>query len=378
MTGWVTRPRCRQALWRILAVAMLAPSPAAAADVDFNRDVLPILSTNCFPCHGPDGAKRKADFRLDDRKSAIAGRAIVPGKPEASALLARVTAEDDDDRMPPAKAGARLRQQDVELLRSWINEGAPYTEHWAFVPPVRPPIPKVPGPPDSNPVDAFILASLERAGLKAASPASREVLLRRVTIDLTGLPPTPEEIEAFRKDDSSRAWEKVIDRLLASPHYGERWGRHWLDVARYADSGGFETDIFFGSAWRYRDYVIRSFNSDKPFDQFVKEQIAGDELLPGDRNALVATGLYAVGPVLQEANMVPRKLDYDWLTDAVDTTGSAFLGVTVGCARCHDHKYDPVSQKDYYGLQAIFARQRPHRLQDRRHGPTRSCGSHED
>jgi hypothetical protein len=179
--------------------------------------------------------------------------------------------------------------------------------------------------------------------------------VRRAHLDLTGLPPTPEELDAFVNDPAPDAYERLIERLLASPHYGERWGRHWLDVARYADSGGFETDIFFGHAWRYRDYVIRSFNADKPFDRFIKEQIAGDELYPGDPEALIATGLYTTGPVLQEAGMVTGKLEYDQNTDFADTTGSAFLGMTFACARCHDHKYDPISQKEYFGLQAIFA-----------------------
>jgi hypothetical protein len=232
-------------------------------------------------------------------------------------------------------------------------------DFWAFRPVREPAVPVCRDPMAAawvkSPIDAFILARLEASGLKLASPADRRTLIRRVTLDLTGLPPTPEEIDAFLADTSPDAFAKVVDRLLASPHYGERWGRHWLDVARYADSGGFETDIFFGSAWRYRDYVIRSFNADKPYDRFVKEQIAGDELYPGDREALVGTGLYAVGPVLQEADMVPGKLDYDWLTDAVDTTGSAFLGLTLGCARCHDHKYDPISQWDYFALQSVFA-----------------------
>jgi hypothetical protein len=196
---------------------------------------------------------------------------------------------------------------------------------------------------------------MEQHQLRPAPRASREVLIRRATLDLLGLPPTPDELAAFRTDDSPDAYAQLIERLLQSPHYGERWGRHWLDVARYADSGGFETDIFFANAWRYRDYVLRAFNADKPFDQFIREQIAGDELYPGDRAALLATALYTIGPVLEEAGMVDGKLDYDWLTDAVDTTGSAFLGLTLGCARCHDHKYDPISQRDYFGLQAVFA-----------------------
>ena len=206
-----------------------------------------------------------------------------------------------------------------------------------------------------SPVDRFVLARLQQENIDPAPPASRETLIRRATLDLTGLPPTPQEVADYVADESPDAFTNLVDRLLASPHYGERYGRHWLDVARYADSGGFETDIFFGHAWRYRDYVIRAFNADKPFDRFIKEQIAGDELYPDDAEARVATGLYTIGPVLQEAAMVKGQLSYDLLTDAVDTTGSAFLGLTVGCARCHDHKYDPIKQRDYYGLQAIFA-----------------------
>jgi mono/diheme cytochrome c family protein len=352
MVGGCANPLVRGAL--AVMSAALSPPASRAADVDFNRDVLPILSANCFACHGPDAGKRKAELRLDVREGAAGGKAIVPGKPDKSELLARLTADDAAGRMPPPKAGARLKPEQVRVLRDWIEQGAAYAEHWAFVPPNRPEIPKLKHPP-TNPIDAFVLARLEKEGVKPSGQASREVLIRRVTLDLTGLPPTADEVDAFLKDTAPDAWEKVVDRLLASPHYGERWGRHWLDVARYADSGGFETDIFFGSAWRYRDYVIRSFNADKPFDRFVKEQIAGDELFPGDREALVATSLYTIGPVLQEADMVKGKLDYDWLTDAADTTGSAFLGLTVGCARCHDHKYDPFSQKDYFALHAGFA-----------------------
>jgi hypothetical protein len=224
------------------------------------------------------------------------------------------------------------------------------------VPPQRPEAPTV---EDASwcktPIDYFILVRLEDQNLKPADQASREVLIRRATLDLTGLPPTPQEVEKFVADKSEDAFEHLVDRLLDSPHYGERWGRHWLDVARYADSGGFETDIFFGHAWRFRDYVIRSLNDDKPFDRFIREQVAGDELFPGDKDALIATGFFTTGPVLQESGMVPGKLEYDQLTDAADTTGSAFLGVTLGCARCHDHKYDPISQRDYFCLQAFFA-----------------------
>jgi hypothetical protein len=347
-----------------LSLALIIALPAAAAEkIEFSRDVLPILSANCFVCHGRDASTREAKLRLDGREHATAPlrsgfTPIVPGKPEASELIARITSKDEDERMPPADKGRALNAAEIATLRAWIAQGADYTEHWAFLPLKRPPVPvlhraSASPTPHSN-IDAFIRAKLETANLKPAPPASRETLLRRATLDLTGLLPTPAELEAFLADASPDAFAKVVDRLLASPHYGERWGRHWLDIARYADSGGFETDIFFGHAWRYRDYVIRSFNADKPFDRFIKEQIAGDELFPNDPEARLATGLYTTGPVLQEAGMVAGKLEYDQNTDFADTTGAAFMGLTVGCARCHDHKYDPISQKEYFSLQAIF------------------------
>jgi hypothetical protein len=338
-----------------------ADADADAEKVDFSRDVLPILSANCFVCHGRDPSTRKAKLRLDTREHAVTVRedsapAITPGKPDGSDLIGRISAKDEDDRMPPADKGRALSPAEIETLRAWIAQGAEYTGHWAFVPPQRAAPPKVRNSSwAKTPIDRFVLARLEQAGLTPAPRASREALLRRASLDLVGLPPTPAQIAAFIADRSPDAYSKLVDRLLASPHHGERWGRHWLDVARYADSGGFETDIFFGHAWRYRDYVIRSFNADKPFNRFIKEQIAGDELYPRDKEARLATGLYTTGPVLQEAGMVAGKLEYDQNTDFVDTTGSAFLGMTLGCARCHDHKYDPVSQKEYYSLQAIFA-----------------------
>jgi hypothetical protein len=218
------------------------------------------------------------------------------------------------------------------------------------------PIPHVEPPSEpgiANPIDRFVRAKLREQGLPPAPPADRRTLIRRVTFDLIGLPPTPEEVDAFLTDSSPDAYERLIDRLLASPQYGERWGRHWLDVARYADTGGFEADERYPNAWRYRDSVIRSLNADKPLDRFIQEQVAGDELWPTD--AVTATGLYCVGPVLAESAMVSDQLESEWLTDAADTTGAAFLGLTLGCARCHDHKYDPLTQRDYYALQAVFA-----------------------
>jgi hypothetical protein len=228
-------------------------------------------------------------------------------------------------------------------------------KHWAFEPLQQASPPEDPSGWSANPIDRFVRARLEKQGLRPAAPAEPRTLIRRVTFDLLGLPPAPAEVGAFLADHSADAFAKLVDRLLASPHYGERWGRHWLDVVRYADTGGFENDHFYPNAWRYRDYVLRSFNANKPFDRFLEEQLAGDELWPQDRDAVTATGLYCVGPALTEAAMMGNQLEYEWLTDAADTTGAAFLGLTLGCARCHDHKYDPLTQKDYYAMQAVFA-----------------------
>jgi hypothetical protein len=231
----------------------------------------------------------------------------------------------------------------------------PAGRSWAFQPvPVVDP-PADPDGSSAGPIDRFLRARQRAQGLVPAGCADRRTLLRRVTFDLTGLPPTPEEVDAFVADHSPEAWTKVVERLLASPHYGEHWGRHWLDVVRYADTGGFEADYLYPNAYRYRDYVIRSLNANKPFDRFLQEQVAGDELWPDNPEAVQATALYCAGPALAESAMVPNLLEYEWLTDAADTTGAAFLGLTFGCARCHDHKYDPLKQHDYYGMQAIFA-----------------------
>jgi hypothetical protein len=226
---------------------------------------------------------------------------------------------------------------------------------WAFQPVRVVEVPLDPSGWSKNPIDCFLLAKQHGNGLAPVGPADRQILLRRVTFDLTGLPPTLEEQDAFLADHSPVAWAKMVDRLLGSPRYGERWGRHWLDVVRYADTGGFEADHLYPNAYRYRDYVIRALNANKPFDRFIQEQVAGDELWPNDPEAVRATALYCVGPALAESAMVPNLLEYEWLTDAVDTTGAAFLGLTLGCARCHDHKYDPLKQQDYYAMQAIFA-----------------------
>ncbi len=331
----------------------------------FTTKIRPVLVSTCLRCHG--AKKPRGQLRLDSRTALLRGGAhgpaIIPGDPGKSLLVGAIRHAHDEIKLPPGK---QLPPGVVADFVTWIKNGAIWPResalpgsdsggHWAFAP-----IRKVEPPADpegwsNNPIDRFLWAKQRQHGLTPAGQAERRTLIRRATFDLTGLPPTPDEVDAFIADRSPDAWPRLIDRLLASPAYGERWGRHWLDVARYADSGGFEEDHFYPSAWRYRDYVIRSLNDDKPFDRFLLEQLAGDELWPEDRDAVIATGLYCVGPALAESAMVSNQPEYEWLTDVADTTGAAFLGLSMGCARCHDHKYDPISQKDYYAFQAIFA-----------------------
>ena len=341
--------------WNVVLLAGLAPLAAVAADpepVDFSRDVQPLLAKRCVACHGPD--TQEAGLRLDNRAGAISelasgSRAIVPGTAAESEVLARITSADPDLQMPPE--GPRLTPGQVAMLRQWIDEGAEWKEHWAFRPLARPAVPTIEGV--TNPIDAFISAGLARRGLPAPQPAAKQTLLRRATYDLTGLPPTEQEVRDFLADTSPGAWERVIDRLLASPHYGEKWARHWLDLVRYADTNSFERDGDKPHAWRYRDYVIRSLNDDKPYDQFVIEQLAGDELPDPSSDAIIATGFYRLGTWDDEpADRLQSR--YDWFDDIVATTGQTFLGLTLNCARCHDHKIDPLTQRDYYAMLAFF------------------------
>ena len=339
-------------LWAAIVLVGVAAGSAGGEPVDFSRDVQPVLAERCFSCHGPD--TQEAGLRLDDpasatRELASGARAVVPGDETASALLERITSTDPDLQMPPE--GSRLSATQVESLRRWIAAGAEYREHWAFRPVVRPEPPTEVAA--ATPIDAFVRDGLARRGLPAPSFADKRSLLRRATYGVTGLPPTEAELRAFLADDSPDAWEKVVDRLLASPHYGEHWARHWLDLVRYADTNSFERDGDKPHAWRYRDYVIRSFNDDKPYDRFVVEQLAGDELPAPSPDDLIATGYYRLGLWDDEpADRVQAR--YDWLDDIVSTTGQTFLGLTINCARCHDHKIDPIPQKDYYGLLAFF------------------------
>ena len=359
----------------ILFVAVAAVSPLLqGAD---SGAALAVLERSCVACHGPDGM---SGLDLSSREGLMAGgkrgATVVAGDPDAS-LLIQVVAGAHELKMPIGREA--LRAEEVQALRAWVTAGAPWEEKgsgpeatwWSFQPPMK----VEPPNGEKNPVDAFVDATLGEKGLEALPRADRRTLIRRAYFDLHGLPPSPEAVDAFVADDSPDAWPKLIDELLASPRYGERWGRHWLDVVRYADTGGFETDIYFPNAWRYRDYVIESFNEDKPYDRFVREQVAGDELWPDDLEARggydipedklehlearIGTGMYTIGPIYHEAALDGRQLRYEWLTDVVDTTGLAFLGLTVGCSRCHDHKFDPLTQQDYYGLMAVFAGSEP-------------------
>ncbi len=333
--------------------AGLAVSAAAAGEVDFARDVQPVLARRCYACHGPE--TQEAGLRLDDRGSATATldsgvAAIVPGDGAASELVTRIQSKDPDTQMPPE--GPRLSPNETAALTKWIEAGAEWKAHWAFGAVKRP---TVPAPTDSfeNPVDAFIDAGLADRGLARSPEADKRTLLRRVTYSVTGLPPTEAETQAFLADNSDTAWEKVIDRLLASPHYGEHQARHWLDLVRYAETNSFERDGVKPNVWRYRDYVIRSFNDDKPYSRFVIEQLAGDELPEPSGDDLIATGYYRLG-LWDDEPADKLQARYDWLDDIVSTTGQVFLGLTINCARCHDHKIDPVSQRDYYAMLAFF------------------------
>ena len=330
-------------------------SAQSSDPIDFGRQIQPILAKRCFACHGPD--KAEGGLRLNHKESALSKQAsgkqaLVPQHTEQSELLRRVTSTDESERMPPE--GPPLTSAQIELLKRWIEQGAEWKQHWAFLPPEKNAPPLVRNPAwVTNPIDAFILHKLEQAGLAPAVPADKTSLLRRVTFDLTGLPPTQADVESFVADNSPGAYEKVVDRLLQSQQYGEQWARHWLDVVRYADTNSFERDGPKPNAWRYRDYVIRSFNSDKPYDRFVREQLAGDELPDGGSDGLIATGFYRLGQWDDEP--ADRLLAlYDGFDDIITTTAQGFLGLTVNCARCHDHKIDPISQQDYYRLVAFF------------------------
>jgi len=357
--------KLRTPLRSVLALAALAGPPRsgfaaepATAGVRFNREIRGILAENCFACHGPDAAKRKAHLRLDrseDARHDLGGRAaIVPGKADESELIARIVSDDPEEVMPPPATGKRLTAGQIETLRRWIDQGADWEGHWAFLPPQRPPLPEVRGSGwVRNPIDAFILARLEREGLTPAPEAERATLIRRASLDLLGLPPSPAEREAFLADPRPDAYERLVDRLLASPHHGERRGRAWLDLARYADSNGYSIDAP-RSIWKYRDWIVDALNRDLPFDQFLTDQLAGD-LRPGATlDQRVATGFHRNTPINQEGGIDVEQFRVESIIDRTNTTATAFLGLTLGCAQCHDHKYDPITQEEYYRLFACF------------------------
>jgi hypothetical protein len=339
----------------VRAVAAAEPLPQR---VEFNRDIRPILSDTCFKCHGPDKAKRKAGLHFDTEEGAFADlgghRAIVPGDPGKSELVRRITAAEDEERMPPVRSGLKLSARQIDLLRRWVAQGAKWQKHWSLIPPRRPPMPAVKNPAwVRNPIDAFILERLEREGLTPSPEADRTMLIRRVTLDLTGLPPTPAEVDAFLADHSADAYEKVVDRLLASPRYGERMAVRWLDGARYADSNGYQSD---GERfmWRWRDWVIDGLNRNLPFDQFTIEQLAGDMLPGATLEQKIASGFNRNHRGNGEGGIIPEEYAVEYVVDRVETTATVWLGLTMGCARCHDHKYDPIKQKEFYQVFAYF------------------------
>jgi len=331
------------------AVASAANSDAP--EVSFTNDVQPILAKRCYACHGPD--QGEGGLRFIDQEAAFAetdsgGFAIVPGDVEASELITRITTDDEFERMPPE--GDPLSAQEVATLTRWIEQGAAWNRHWAFEPMQRYEPPVVADPAwNENPIDAFVYQSLTARGLQPNPPADRATLIRRASYDLIGLPPTVEQVQDFVASSNPLAYQELMNELLQSPHYGERWGRHWLDLVRFAETNSFERDTPKSNAWKYRDYVIRSFNDDKPYDQFVREQLAGDELDEVTIESLTATGYFRIG-IWDDEPADPLQARFDEMDDIITTTGQAFLGLTINCARCHDHKIDPITQADYYSL----------------------------
>jgi hypothetical protein len=368
-TRWIAGPAalttaiglCGASLLQASRPAQQAATQALPDRIEFNRDIRPILSDKCFQCHGPGTQMATLRFDLEDgaRHELRGGRfAIVPGDPDRSVIIQRVTAANPLLRMPRSQggkaAGQPLTDREVSLLRRWIDQGATWQKHWSFIPPVRPAVPTVADREwVRNPIDAFVLSRLEREGLKPSPEAEPSTLLRRVTLDLTGLPPTPAELDAFLADKSANAYEKVVDRLLRSPRYGERMAFPWLDAARYADSNGYQVDGH-RHMWRWRDWVIDAFNRNLPFDRFAIEQLAGDLLPNATLNQQIATGFNRNHRGNAEGGIIADEYAVEYVVDRVDTTATVFLGLTFGCARCHSHKFDPLTQKEFYQLYAYF------------------------
>src|SRR5487761_2104523 len=338
---------------RLPALLLLAAGFASAQTVDFQREIRPILSDNCFQCHGPDAETRMAGLRLDNKESALAA-VIVPGKPAESKLYQRITAEQKARRMPPEYSHKSLNGAQIAKLKLWIEQGAPWKEHWAYKAPVQPAPPPVRNPAWArNPIDRFILAKLDANGLEPAPTADKRTLIRRVALDLTGLPPTPAELDLYLKDASPAAYEHMVDRYLASPHYGEHRARYWLDAARYADTHGIHIDNY-REIWPYRDWVIQAYNRNMPYRQFATEQLAGDLLPHPTLGQRIATGFIRCGVTTNEAGIIEDEYAEIYAKDRTETVSAVFLGLTTGCATCHDHKFDPITQKDFYSLGAFF------------------------
>lgn len=334
--------------------ALISCSLYAQDKLEYNRDIRPILADNCFACHGPDSAARKGSLRLDQRDAAIKKKAIVPGKTGESELVSRILTQDTTEIMPPADSHKKLTDVQKKMLQKWVEQGAEYQEHWSLIAPKRPAIPTVKNAAwVKNPIDAFVLAALEKQKLAPAPEADRRSLARRVSFDLTGLPPTPEDVAAFVNDTAPNAYEKYVDKLLASVHWGEHRGRYWLDYSRYADTHGIHFDNY-REMWSYRDWVIKAFNTNMPFDQFAKEQIAGDLLPNASLDQRIATGFCRNNITSNEGGAIDEEYLVLYARDRTETFGQVFFGMTSGCAVCHDHKFDPFSQRDFYSLSAFF------------------------
>ncbi len=331
--------------------------------LDYNIHIRPILSDRCFKCHGPDANTRKANLRLDTREGALAAlkdnpdaHAIVPGDADQSEVYLRISSSDTSFRMPPLKSNLSLTKNEIDLIEKWIEQGAKYKPHWAFIPPAQSPLPKIEEDEwPSNEIDHFILARMEASGLEPNAIADRERLLKRASLDITGLPPSIEMQNRFLADQSEKSYEKIVDELLSLPHYGERMAVYWMDVARYADSHGYQDDGL-RTMWPWRDWVIHAFNKNYPYDQFVTWQLAGDQLPSPTKEQLLATGFNRNHKITQEGGIIDEEYRVEYVTDRTNTFGKAFLALTFECAHCHDHKYDPISQKDYYRTFAFFNR----------------------
>jgi len=342
----------------VCSLAVRAAAEPAGATVDFQREVRPILSDACFQCHGPDPSTRLAGLRLDQQDAAFGkretGTPIVPGDVDASAVYQRITHSDPVRRMPPEYSNKKLEPEQIGLIRNWIEQGADWNEHWSFRTPTRPQTPAVKNEAWArNPVDRFILARLDQEGLEPAPEADKRTLARRASLDVTGLPPTPNQVEQYLNDDSPDAYERYVDRLLQSEAYGEHRARYWLDAARYGDTHGIHIDNY-REMWPYRDWVIEAFNDNKPFDEFTIEQLAGDLLPDPTLEQLVATGFQRCNITTNEGGVIAEEYEVVYAKDRADTIGTVYLGLTVGCATCHDHKFDPIPQKDFYSLTAFF------------------------